>query len=352
MRYCNDEQPNPTREREAAKVVAIVQERGLSSHRIIMGPSPPSRHYSPSFVERGGHRAVAEALNDGQCDALRRVVDASGAGSAGMGECVPLFVYATRGGGGTSAEEGWSLTSLASADAFDASASAMVRRRGLRAALREHGGEDVRRAHAALASRGKGKGEERVVVRLVVVFEDESSHVNALVVGGGVADLFEPRMRWEDTKERPFGSVRAAVAKQLLSPHGVRLAPPAHGNADTEAELQTDDDLCQTWVAGYVAGRAKGKGHAEAVRELRPPCPGCDRLCALLRFSEEVYERVPFPTPRRGGATEATLAARKATTTRPFAGSPGERGCSSVRPKEERGSVRDRTSLCRSGYLR
>ena len=121
LRYCNDEQPNPTREREAAKVVAIVQERGLSSHRIIMGPSPPSRHYSPSFVERGGHRAVAEALNDGQCDALRRVVDASGAGSAGMGECVPLFVYATRGGGGTSAEEGWSLTSLASADAFDAS---------------------------------------------------------------------------------------------------------------------------------------------------------------------------------------------------------------------------------------
>ena len=155
-----------------------------------------------------------------------------------------------------------------------------------------------------------------------------------------VADLFEPRMRWEeDTEERPFASVRAAVEEQLLAPHRVRLAspPPAKGGCGggkreagrragrcADERLQTDDDLCQTWVAAYVAERAKGEGHAEAVRRLQPSSPNCDRLCALLRFSERVYEAVPFPAPRRrGNGEESTLAERKATTTRPFAGSPG-----------------------------
>ena len=103
-------------------------------------------HYSPAFAAAGGHRAVAEALNDGQCDALERVLARWGGEDAAATRCVPLFVYASRDGGG------WALTSLASADAFDASASRLVRRRALRASLRAHGGEDVRRAHAALSA--------------------------------------------------------------------------------------------------------------------------------------------------------------------------------------------------------
>lgn len=261
-------------------------------------------HFSPDFVALGGHRAVAEALNEGQCDALCRVL--SHLVPASTVECVPLFVYCTRTAGS------WLLTSLASASACEESVQALVRKRALREALLRHAPADVERVRRLLSA-----PPETLVVRLVVVFDDESSHVNAVVVRRGVADLFEPKGTVHDTPTRPFATLRAAI-RDVLGVHGVKLHDPPVGTV-----LQTDDDLCQTWVAAYVAECVR-RPHASptALRRRLRPSPTCDRLCFLLRFSEEVYTSVPFCEATRRGRRIRTLAERRASTSRHFGADP------------------------------
>ena len=262
-------------------------------------------HYSTPFVARGGHRAVAEALNEGQCDALRDVVREL-APDAGAMRFLPLYVFCVL------APSGWRLSSLASSAALRADLRALVRRRALRESLLGHAPDDLDRARAALADDDRSP----LVLRLVTVFGDESSHVNAVVVGRGEAELFEPKGGAADTPQRPFGAVRRAV-RELLAAHGRTLAP-----SPPRRRLQAGDDLCQTWVAAYVVERARGATPEAAARRLESG-PGCDRLCALLRFSEAVYRRVAFAEETRRGRRHATLAARGATTSRPFGASPG-----------------------------
>lgn len=263
-------------------------------------------HYCPTFVRTGGHRAVAEALNDGQCDALRRLV----AQTSGVDVvCVPLYVFATVRG------TDWQLTSLRSEAAFGDSAKSLITSRALREALLTHAGADLARAHDALARRST---HVPVVLRLVVVFADQSSHVNAVVVRGTSAELFEPKMRSRDTPTHPFGSVRTAV-DALLKDHGAVLLR----DVPSSLTLQTDDDLCQTWVAMFVVERLQRPtdSYEDVVRSLQTP--SCDRLCRLLRFSEFVYFHVPFPRTSRRGARLETLSARRATTSRIFSADPG-----------------------------
>lgn len=274
-------------------------------------------HYSADFVASGGHRAVAEALNEGQCPALRRVVDAT------LGErsdvlYLPLHVFAVRQG------TKWNVTSLRSRSRWEADVHTLVRRRSLREALLTHGGAEVERVHRAVAHE---TAHSVVVVRLVVVFADESSHVNAFLVRRGApTELFEPKMTTHDTPARPFGAVRTAVAEQLCKPHGL-IAPMASTSKDLV--LQTTDDLCQTWVAMYVVERLRcpSRSFGDVLR-LLSAAPPCDRLCAVLQFSHHVYTDVPFPRTTRRGTSVETLSKRRATTSRGFFADP--RPCGST----------------------
>ena len=271
------------------------------------------RHYSSAFVGRGGHRAVAEVLNEGQCDALVRILRHSSPVAIGV-TCVPLFVYACRVGDAPGACR-WSLTAMDSAESFVVSARKLIRKRELRESLLRHGADDVARVHHALASRGE---DETIVVRLTIVLSDESSHVNALIIRGSRAELFEPKMQFRDTECRPYGSVRTQ-ATHMVRLYGVALEVPPR----TSLVLQTNDDLCQTWVAAYVKERVcdMAAPQSSILSRLRPNA-SCDRLCALLRFSEWVYESVPFPRRSRRGETCDTLAAVRKTTSRSFRASP------------------------------
>lgn len=276
-------------------------------------PMPQPQHYSSGFVNVGGHRAVAEALNEGQAGALRRVVDRFVGGSAPR--VIPLHVYAER-----DAAKRWRVTSLRSPEEWEANLRAMVRKRTLREALLRHGGDEVERAHRALQR--QAADPTPLVVRLVIVLGDESSHVNAIVVQGGdvEVELFEPKLLSEDTPSRPFGTVRAEVAAGLCAAHGMRLsAAPSLPFA-----LQVDDDLCQTWVAMYVVERLRTPAARfdDVLRRLGPATSQCDRLCAVLRFAQRVYAEVPFPRATRRGTIIETLSKRRRTTSRHFRADP------------------------------
>lgn len=311
-------------------------------------------HYSPEFVECGGHRAVAEALNEGQCAAWRQVIAhfAPGAPHAAAAIFLPLYVYCrnertacTEAGSARRSEASpprhtWSLTPLTSGRDFEAAARRLVTKRTLRGALLQHAPTDVDRVHDALsvlARRRQLHGDRKppvtLLLRLVMVFPDESSHVNVVLVRNDTADLFEPKTQSHDTHDtarHPFGTLRTHVGA-LLARHGVRLhdAGSQEGVADTATfgPLQTDDDLCQTWTAAYVKEWAchPTETHDELLHRLRSP-PPCDRLCRVLRFSQEVYHSVPFErVSRRGGRLE-TLAERRASTSRSFHARPGPCG--------------------------
>ena len=309
-----------------------------------MHAAAEASHYSADFVAAGGHRAVAEALNEGQSGSLRRVVDRFVGGSVPV-VCMPLHVYAER----SAEEKKWHITSLRSPEEWEASLRRLARRRSLREALLRHGGAELERVHRALE---RQTPHITLVVRLVVVLGDESSHVNALVVRGGEAELFEPKLHTEDTPCRPFGAVRAAVASELCGAHTLRLSPaqsPAQSHAQSLARslaqslaqslahppartprlvLQTDDDLCQTWIAMYVVERLRTPTASfdDVLRRLAPSEAGCDRLCAVLRFSRLVYTEVPFPRTTRRGTTIETLAKRCTTTSRHFSADPAPCG--------------------------
>lgn len=271
-------------------------------------------HFSDHFVSKGGHRAVAEALNEGGCDALLHV--AAHYAPHAKAVCVPVFAFCRW-------DTQWRITSLASAEAFEQDAHNLITSHRLRNALLSHATADLARAHRALAS------ASTVILRLVLVFPDESSHVNAVVVRGAHADLFEPRMCTEDTRSRPFATVRRAV-QGMLAAHGIRLEDNA-----APCRLQTDDDLCQTWVAAYVKECVSDPAASfqTICHRLQSP-KGCDRLCTLLRFSESVYTTVPFRKSDRRGVRLQTLAERHATTSRCFSADP--RSC---RPPSRRSGV-------------
>lgn len=263
-------------------------------------------HYDNDFVRTGKYAAVAEELNAGGCRALRCVAEAF-AGDDAHTVFIPLFAVCTRDASGT-----WRIASLTSPDAFARDVASMIRRRVYRDALLSHAVEDLSRVWKALRNRTECSV---IVVRISIVFGDESSHVNALIVRGDTATLFEPRQLVVDTKVHPCKTLRNAVAEQLLCPLGIRLSP-APRPAPT---LQTRDDLCQTWVAAFVAhslaGSASPVGALASAR-------GCDPLCSILRFSEWVYNSVPFPRMTRRGVLCATLMQRIARTSRHFEASP------------------------------
>jgi hypothetical protein len=261
-------------------------------------------HYDTAFVRRRGPEAVAEALNAGGCGALRRVAEACAGRPLAATRFLPLYVACAR------VDGEWRVTSVRSAEAYAHDLRALVRKRTCRDALLTHAVDDLRAVHAALAS-----SPPSLVVRVTIVFADETSHVNALVVDRtSTATLFEPRQLTRDTPTHPCAALRRAHAQQLLSPHGLRLAP-ALARPPT---LQLRDDLCQTWVAAYVARRL-----AEGTDERALARRGCDPLCVLLQFSEWVYRTVPFPRTTRRGVRLETLAARNATTPRHFRVAPG-----------------------------
>lgn len=283
------------------------------------GSAAHATHFDPGFVSRGAHRAVAEALNEGGCDALARVVGHFAPGASV--ECVPLFVYCTRRSGA------WELTSVEGAAAFERDARRLIRSRKLRAQLLEHAAADAERANEAL----RGASAARMLVlRVTLVFDDESSHVNAVAVRGRCAHHFEPKLARRDTLDRPFGSVHELL-KRTLARRGVATFYPTTPAA---LVLQTDDDdLCQTWVAAYVVEMARAKdallpsGDADAkiVRvlwRLAKATPRCDRLCTVLRFSQRVHDEVGFQRASRRGTRIQTLAESHATTTRTFSASP------------------------------
>lgn len=130
-------------------------------------------------------------------------------------------------------------------------------------------------------------------------------------------------MQHADTQHRPFGTVRAAVAKMLRA-YGVRLLPPP-----AKWRLQTQhDELCQTWCAAFAVAaateiaRSRGDDEQPWTRAARDNAlrniearGGCDRLCAVLRFSETVYERVPFSESTRRGLITRTLASQGSSVT-------------------------------------
>lgn len=273
------------------------------------------RHYSQDFVAKGGHRAVAEQLNAGACGALRRVVShmtpETPERTADGILCIPLFVYAHK----ASVDGAWELTSTSSGGAFTRDAKRLIRKRALREALLAHAAADVDRVHSVLG----GRLPNLVVIRLVIVFADESSHVNVVVIRRRAAEHFEPKMMTRDTAAAPFATVRSEL-RRMLEEHGIRVhAPPTFTRT-----LQTTDDLCQTWVAAYVlecVRRPQMNAH-DILKRLRP-CETCDSLCALLLLSEEIFRTVPFPEVTRRGTRFRTLADRSATTSRNFYARPG-----------------------------
>ena len=269
------------------------------------------RHYSTEFLARGGHRAVAEVLNEKQCEALRCIVKHFCSDSRIA--CLPLHVCAMR------VSNGWSVSSLKSADEWESSVRKSVRRRSLKHALLRHGGAEVHRVHEVLACRGAAPP---LVVRLTIVFEDESSHVNALVFmwrsGVLCAELFEPKVSGVDTTTTPFATLRHVINTDLCHLYNASLPVMV---PSTTLVLQTNDDLCQTWVALYVVERLKTP-LASQEEVLRRMCssrtPGCDRLCALMQFSEQVYNFVPFRWVTRRGECFDTLLNRRFSTSRNF----------------------------------
>lgn len=285
------------------------------------GMSLSRRHYSSSFVASGGAQVVAEVLNHGGCDALLRVVWYFSPHA--LLSCLPVFMFAARdtNKNHTNAAQ-WKLTSTHSGAAWTVDARALIRKRSLRDTLLSHAAVDLDRVHDALArAASNGRTAAVIVLRLVIVFADESSHVNAVIVRGKTADLFEPKLTTTDTTTRPFGAVRAAV-RRMLHVHGIVLRDPPHPLA-VPRRLQTTDDLCQTWVAAYVKEQMLDLSAAPTVvlRRLRPH-ETCDPLCALLRFSEEVFHSVPFKETSRRGVRVRTLAERCATTSRFFSVDP------------------------------
>ena len=268
------------------------------------------RHYSRAFVEAGGHHSVAETLNQGACDAMSRVV--AELASAAPPVCVPLFIYAHR----DTATGTWELTSLLSAETFCTDARRLIRKRTLLQSLLLHAPQDITNARNLLAATRSAK--TILVIRLVIVFADESSHVNVVVIRRHIADHFEPKMGFCDTETRPFASVRDAVARMLVS-HDIQLHPPPQA----PPTLQTVDDLCQTWVVAYVVEcvRTPNSSAQDIVSRLKSP-KGCDRLCTLLRFSEQVYLHVQFVRTTRRGKQFLTLADRRFSTSRHFSAHP------------------------------
>lgn len=325
-----------------------------------------------TFVHRNLHAAVAEKLNEGGgTSGIDDVLRHWSSRSRPPPHILPLYMYCSQCSQSKDATS-WEITRPASLEVYRNDMKRLVKSHSLRRMMSEHVFKQYEVVRKELEGRQRAPRRDSrdsqqhiLIIRLTLVFADETSHANVLLIDPRLPQtscchLFEPQMPvgmcTKDTSLKPFLSIRTLLTDWLASfGLGMSNAKEARTATTRMPPLQQDDDLCQTWcVAWCVAYTNQMRTNAVKVevdktntvdsfaflshglRQVLTSSVPKHKDELILRFSMAIYKRVPFKHHKRHGVVVQTLEQANATSTRAFAPPPRTRLLATPRPSSRR----------------